>query len=97
MLADQISGGARDADALQREMDAARSDMAEAMEELKLELLWRLNPRRQLLLHPWTTLTVVAVAGLGVAFGVRRFVQNRRLRRTLQQLAASHGKRLWIF
>lgn len=97
MLAHELGTHTSEVDALQREMDHARTDMAEAMEELKLELRWRLNPRRQLLLHPWASLTVVAAVGLGLTLGVRRFVQIRRIRRTLEQLAAARGRRLWMF
>lgn len=88
---------AHDPEALQEHMDRVRTDMVEAIEQLKLALRLRVDFRHQLALHPLAALAVVAVTGLGVVLGVRRFVQNRRIRRTLSKLSNARGRRLWSF
>jgi hypothetical protein len=88
---------AHDPEALQQHMDRVRADMVEAIEQLKVALRLRVDVRRQLAIHPLVALAAVAVTGLGVVLGVRRLVQNRRIRRTLSQLSNARARRLWIF
>jgi hypothetical protein len=87
----------RDPEALQREMESVRSDMAKALEQLNLAVRWRFDIRRQLKVHPLVSLAVVTATGLGVVFGVRRFLQTRRIRRTLGKLSAARGRHILIF
>lgn len=87
---------ANDPEALQQQMDLVRSDMVEAIEQLKVALRLRVDVRRQLAVHPLAALAVVAVTGLGLVLGVRRFVQNRRIRHTLSKLSNARGRRRWF-
>lgn len=95
MLPERQNGPARDPEALQREMRAARSDLADSIEQLELAVRQRFDLRRQVLLHPVTSLAVLAITGLGVVLGVRRIVRNRRMQRALLQLSAARQRSVW--
>jgi hypothetical protein len=80
-------------EALQEQMDHVRTDMVEAIEQLKLALRVRFNVRYQLAHHPLATLATATVTAFGIALGVRRYMHTRRIRRTLWKLSSGRGRR----